>query len=311
MKRKYWFLIGLAVVVAAALLFIFRINGDRVTVMRMIDFEQAESNSQYVWKDRGAIRTFEYAFRFGKKQEGKVDIAAPPYSVYLGKQRYWLWISEKNEPGNFMKPEDSGTLYRLSSKSTNKIQQLLKQAYPHFGTEMPGGNRDERSINLDAAMLEDGMQPDVPSMSPSPSPGEFASPAIVESPTLAPVPSSPADGTYTPAYLDSSAFAGDEQALIKLINLRIKVIHERDWENYSQLFTESRRKAYEDVESYTGYTVTSIRLDGDISIKEQRSLYEAVARVVAARDNGDESTTVYVFQKGKEDGAEWRIADVD
>jgi hypothetical protein len=139
------------IVLVAFVLFVFRIGGDRVTVMRMIDFEQAEPNSRYVWKDRGSIRTFEYAFRFGKKQEGKVDIAVPPYSVDLGKQRYWLWILDKHEPGNFMKPEDSGTIYRLSLKSTSKIQELLKQAYPHFGTEMPGGNRDELSITLSLA----------------------------------------------------------------------------------------------------------------------------------------------------------------
>ncbi|WP_169083788.1 hypothetical protein [Paenibacillus sp. PL91] len=49
----------------------------------------------------------------------------------------------------------------------------------------------------------------------------------------------------------------------------------------------------------------------DISIKEQRSLFEAVVQVEDAKNNGDAGRTMYVFQKGKENGAEWRIADVD
>jgi hypothetical protein len=275
LKRSHIIIIGLLIIVAAALLFVFRVSEDRVTVMRMVDFEQAEPSSSFVWKDQKSIKTFEYAFRFGKKLDGKVDIAAPPFSVDLGGQRYWLWISNESEQANFMKPDDSGTLYRLSLASTKKIQVLLDQAYPGFASG------ELNSIGAESPMPE----PVVPS------------PSNEEANTL--------------ANLDSSAFMDEEQPLIELINQRITAIHEGDWESFKELHTESKRKEYEDVTDFTGYTITSIQVEGDISIQEQRSLFQAVVQVTDARDGGGESRSTYVFHKGKEEGAQWRIADVD
>ncbi|MDQ8733239.1 hypothetical protein [Paenibacillus sp. LHD-38] len=40
-------------------------------------------------------------------------------------------------------------------------------------------------------------------------------------------------------------------------------------------------------------------------------MVEAVVEVTEARDNGEGSRSLYVFQKGKEQDAEWCIADVD
>ncbi|OMF28070.1 hypothetical protein BK133_18810 [Paenibacillus sp. FSL H8-0548] len=220
MKRSYMMVIGFLVLAAAVLLFLFRVSEGQVTVQRMIDFEQVEPTSQVVWKDRSSVSAFEYAFRFGKKLEGKVDIAHPPEEL------------------------------------------------------------------------------------PSP---------FIESPTPIPVPSSslPSAEAYTPAYLDSASFSSEEQPLIALINLRIKAVHEGDWEQFVSLYTEFKRKEYEASGSFNGMTTTSIKVDGDISIKEQKSLFEAVVWVKESRNNGEGSAGMYVFHKGKQQGDEWRIADVD
>ncbi|MGG1637314.1 hypothetical protein [Paenibacillus sp. NRS-1760] len=294
MKRGYIILIGVVVVAAAILMFLFRVNENQVTVQRMLDFEQAEPTSQVVWEDRESIRAFEYAFRFGKQMKGKVDIAAPPYSVILGDSRYLLWISKSSEHGNFMKPGDTGTLYRLGKSSTKKIWTLLEDAYSVSGSGKEGA--DEQV---------DGEQQNTQSMSPLP---------IIESPTPIPIQSSesPNNEVLEPAYLESSAFTEEEKPLIELINLRIKYIHEKKWDDFLNLYTDSSRKSREGSSGITGFTITSIKVEQPIAIKEQKSLFEAVVQVSEIRNNEDSSgSSVYVFHKSKEKGAEWRIADVD
>lgn len=294
LKRGYIILIGVVVVAAAILMFLFRVNENQVTVQRMLDFEQAEPTSQVVWEDRESIRAFEYAFRFGKQMKGKVDIAAPPYSVILGDSRYLLWISKSSEHGNFMKPGDTGTLYRLGKSSTKKIWTLLEDAYSVSGSGKEGA--DEQV---------DGEQQNTQSMSPLP---------IIESPTPIPIQSSesPNNEVLEPAYLESSAFTEEEKPLIELINLRIKYIHEKKWDDFLNLYTDSSRKSREGSSGITGFTITSIKVEQPIAIKEQKSLFEAVVQVSEIRNNEDSSgSSVYVFHKSKEKGAEWRIADVD
>lgn len=294
LKRGYIILVGVVVVAAAILMFLFRVNENQVTVQRMLDFEQAEPTSQVVWEDRESIRAFEYAFRFGKQMKGKVDIAAPPYSVILGDSRYLLWISESSEHGNFMKPGDTGTLYRLGKSSTKKIWTLLEDAYSVSGSSKEGADE-----------LVEGEQQITQSMSPSP---------IIESPTPIPMQSSesPNNEALEPAYLESSAFTEEEKPLIELINLRIKYMHEKKWDDFLSLYTESARKSREDSSGITGFTITSIKVEQPIAIKEQKSLFEAVVQVSEIRNNEDSGgSSVYVFRKSKEKGAEWRIADVD
>ncbi|WP_054023486.1 hypothetical protein [Bacillus sp. FJAT-28004] len=302
MKRGYIIVIGVVVVVAALFMFLFRVNEDQVIVERMLSFDQAEPSSQVVWKDRESIRAFEYAFRFGKRQPGKVDIDFPPYTVTLGEQRYFLYISEQYELGNFMKPGDTGTLYRIGKSSTEKIKALLKQAYSVSGSVT--GGADERDV-VDVSNNKDGEKPIPPSMSPSPIASEQETSSVEPS-------QSPNNQAYKPAYLDSSQFSDEEKPLIELINFRIKYMHEENWDGFLSLYTESVRKERENSGSFTGFTITSIKVEQPISIKEQKSLFEAVVQVIAARDNEDGgSMSMYVFHKSKKKGAEWRIADVD
>ncbi|MEV5027641.1 hypothetical protein [Paenibacillus sp. LPE1-1-1.1] len=134
-----------------------------------------------------------------------------------------------------------------------------------------------------------------------------------ESPAPIPVlPSAEPDALqFTPAYLDSKLYSEAERPLIELINLRVKYMHEGNRDKLLELYTDFARKARESTGSFNGFTVTSIKAEGEIAIKEQKALFEAVVEVTEAKDNGEGSRSLYVFQKGKEQDAEWRIADVD
>lgn len=267
-------------------MFLLRVIVDEVTVQRMITFQEAEPNSQVVWKDGETIRAFEYAFRFGKKQPGIVDVAFPPYAVTLGNRQYFLWVSDEYEVGTYMKQGDTGTLYHLQKSSSAKLQSILAQAYSVSGNASAAEGEAER--NMDLSFLEGRELHDLPNESPSPT-GEG----------------------YAPAYLDSHLYTDDERLLVELINLRIGFMHESNRDELMNLYTDSAREARQGAGSFNGFTVTSIRVDGEISINEQKGLFEATVRTIQSRDGGDPSSTLYVFHRGKEQGAVWRIADVD
>ncbi|NIK78485.1 hypothetical protein FHS15_003623 [Paenibacillus castaneae] len=277
MKRGV--IIGLVVVavLAAVLLFLFRMSEERVVVQRMIDFENEEPNSEMEWTDRDSVKTFVYGVRFAKKEQGIVDISAPPYSFKLGENRYLLWISPQFKRVQFAKSEHSGTLYTMRQATAERLKKLLSQADERYGVIDQGAATD------DAA---DSASTPLPSMEESEPP--------------------------VPAFLDTEDFSEAERPLIELINLRIKYIAEGEGEKLLELYTESARASRSSSGPISSFTITSIEIDGAISIKEQSSLFEAVVHVIEERNNeAGGSSTLYVFQKGKNTTSEWRIADVD
>ncbi|RCW41951.1 hypothetical protein [Paenibacillus prosopidis] len=277
MKKGFIVGIGVIAVLAALSLFLFRVSEDKVVVQRMVDFETAELNSQMEWTDRDAVRSFEYAVRFAKREPGTVDIAAPPYSFTLGDNSYLLWISPDYELGQFMKAGQTGTLYTVRQSLAEKLKKLLSQADSRFGKA--------------AGTLDSEVEG-----SPAPSDEAF---------------SSPDERSAAPAYLDESKFSVEERPLIHLINLRIKYLFEEDQESFIALYTESAPIDRTLAEDFPRFKITSVEVDGGIVINEQRSLFEAVVQVKESKDFGEPSSSVYVFQKGKDEDAEWLIADVD
>lgn len=252
------------------------------------------------WTDRDAVRSFEYAVRFAKKEPGTVDIAAPPYSLTLGDNSYLLWISPQYELGQFVKAGKTGVLYTMRQSLTEKLKKLLSQADSQFGKA--------------AGTTDSGVE-----RSPAPSDGALPSPNIV-SPTPEPVPPTPTPSptptpeelSVGPAYLDESKFSGEERPLIHLINLRMKYLFEEDQESYIALYTEGAPIDRTLTKDFPRFKITSSAVDGEISIKEQRSLFEAVVRVIETRDSREEAgSSQYVFHKGKDKEDEWLIADVD
>ncbi|MGM0881940.1 MAG: hypothetical protein ACQEXQ_13005 [Bacillota bacterium] len=276
---KKGLIVGVSVIAVLAVftLFLFRVSEDKVIVKRMIDFETAELNSQMEWTDRDAVRSFEYAVRFAKKEPGMVDIAAPPYSFMLGDNNYLLWISPDDKLGQFMKAGQTGTLYTMRQSLAEKLKKLLSQADSQFGKA--AGTKDSE-------------------VEGTPAPSDEALP-------------SPEERSAAPAYLDESKFSGEERPLIHLINLRMKYLFEEDQESYIALYTETAPIDRTLAEDFPRFKITSVEVDGGIVINEQRSLFEAVVPVKESKDFGDASSSVYVFQKGKDKDTEWLIADVD
>ncbi|MBD2868119.1 hypothetical protein [Paenibacillus arenilitoris] len=135
MKRALLVVAACAAAAAALLLFVFRVNYDAVVAERMIDFERAEPNSRMEWKDKEAVRAFEYAFRFASKEPGTVDIGAPPYAVTLGDSRYLLYLSPDYGKVQFMKPGNTGTLYTVRPSSADELKQLVSEADKRYGEQ--------------------------------------------------------------------------------------------------------------------------------------------------------------------------------
>lgn len=294
MKRGLVFGIGVFLALALLSLYVFRVSENRVIVQRMIDFTTAEPNSDMEWTDRGSIGTFEYAVRFAKKERGMVDIAAPPYSFTLGDSHYLLWIAPQYELAQFMKADKTGILYTVSPSLTEKLKALLSQADERFGDAQAGfigGNGGEEGT---------GKAPD----EPVPPGGVIAAP-------IGKSPSSTAVVDQESVYLEESNYSVEQQPLIHLINLRVKYMHDRDQKSYLALYAESAPIDRTLSADFPYFTIYSNEIDGEISIQEQKSLFQGVIRVLETRSDGNNGSKTYVFHKGKEADSDWLIADVD
>lgn len=111
----------------------------------------------------------------------------------------------------------------------------------------------------------------------------------------------------TPMYIDEGLYTGDELEMIKLINLRMKYLWEVDENNYMSLFHKDSP-----INAIPLFKIESTKLRSEISIREQKNVYQAVVSVTELRyDSEDENNPTYVFQKDKKEGAEWLIRDID
>ncbi|MGR6542682.1 hypothetical protein [Paenibacillus tundrae] len=111
-----------------------------------------------------------------------------------------------------------------------------------------------------------------------------------------------------PVYLDETNYSGDELEIIQLINARIRYLWEEDEQQYLQLFQENSS-----ISSMPSYKIKTAKLSGDLTIREQRTLYEGVIFLEEVRDDTRESRSMYVFTKIKDEGdsARWKFADID
>ncbi|MCM3173034.1 hypothetical protein [Paenibacillus sp. MER 99-2] len=111
-----------------------------------------------------------------------------------------------------------------------------------------------------------------------------------------------------PVYLDETNYSGDELEIIQLINARIRYLWEEDEQQYLQLFQEQSG-----VSSIPSYKIKNVMFTSDLTIKEQRTLYEGLVFLEEVRDDGRESLSMYVFTKIKDEGdsARWKFAGID
>ncbi|MCK6074595.1 hypothetical protein [Paenibacillus silvae] len=121
--------------------------------------------------------------------------------------------------------------------------------------------------------------------------------------------SSAQDEDVPPQYVDESKYSGDELAIVKLMNARMRYLYEQDEEGYMSLFT-----AEAPFTGKPGYKIRNIFSMSEITITEQRNIYQATVKVTELRQADEmEYNQMMVFWKKKADGdaAQWKIADID
>lgn len=110
----------------------------------------------------------------------------------------------------------------------------------------------------------------------------------------------------SPRYIEESDYSGDEQAIVRLINQRIKYSFEQNETEYMKLFHE-----FSPISGLQKYRLHTVKLLEDIHIQEQNYSHVAVVRTEDAFLTGESFNNQYVFIKWKKPGADWKIADID
>ncbi|ETT38097.1 hypothetical protein C161_08233 [Paenibacillus sp. FSL R5-192] len=111
-----------------------------------------------------------------------------------------------------------------------------------------------------------------------------------------------------PEYLDETNYTGDKLEIVKLMNARMRYLYEEDEKRYMNLFDPKSP-----ISGMGRYKVLKVNPMSDITIQEQRKLFQAVVTVNELKENNEEYINTMVFWKKKEDGdnAQWVIADID
>lgn len=111
-----------------------------------------------------------------------------------------------------------------------------------------------------------------------------------------------------PEYLDETNYTGDKLEIVKLMNARMRYLYEKDEKAYMSLIDPESP-----ISGMGRYKVLKVTTMSDITIQEQRKLYQALVIVNELNENDEEYSNTMVFWKKKEDGhnAQWVIADID
>ncbi|MFS0870307.1 hypothetical protein AB3N00_10185 [Paenibacillus xylanilyticus] len=116
------------------------------------------------------------------------------------------------------------------------------------------------------------------------------------------------DEDIPPVYIDETNYTGDELEIVKLMNTRLRYLWEEDEKGYMSLIDPQSP-----VSGMSRTKVRKVISMSDITIQEQKKLYQGVVEVTELKENDVESSSIMVFWKKKVDGdsAQWIIADID
>lgn len=117
------------------------------------------------------------------------------------------------------------------------------------------------------------------------------------------------DEDAPPEYNNERIYAGDELEIVKQMNARMRYLYEQDEAGYMSLFAPEAP-----VTGMPEYKVRKIISMSDITITEQKKIYQATVRVAELKEGDDsEYNSMMVFRKKKTDGdaVQWFIADID
>ncbi|MGM0846475.1 MAG: hypothetical protein ACQEUT_15980 [Bacillota bacterium] len=91
---------------------------EKITIYKM-----EEASLKLVFQEPDTIEMITEAINKAEKQSGIVNMADPQFKIVLGKEKYFLWISEKS--GTIMNAEDTHTIYSLPQHSIKQVNELL------------------------------------------------------------------------------------------------------------------------------------------------------------------------------------------
>ncbi len=100
---------------------------EKATIYEMKSFSEVNEKLLIVITDSEEINSIEEAVNNAEKEPGIVDMADPEFKIEFGKKTYFLWISE--ESGTIMNTEDTHTIYSLSEKSINLVNDIIKSKF--------------------------------------------------------------------------------------------------------------------------------------------------------------------------------------
>lgn len=116
-----------------------------VVVSRSKNFGQINAAPLGTFTDAPSVKAFAKAIRSADKIEGMLDIRKPDFDVVLSaadneSAGYHLWIDPGTGGGMVTTVEDSGTGYRLSQQSADKLRELIYRLY--YGSDQAENNGD-------------------------------------------------------------------------------------------------------------------------------------------------------------------------
>ncbi|NKI21683.1 permease [Paenibacillus dendritiformis] len=71
------------------------------------------------------LRTIDEAISSARPIEGVAKVAQPHFRIHYNNTNYYVWLSKDEQYGAFMNADQSHTLYSLSDRSINELQELF------------------------------------------------------------------------------------------------------------------------------------------------------------------------------------------
>lgn len=97
---------------------------DEIYLFEMESFSVVKEESLIILDEQTEINHLRNAIDSAKKKQGIADMADPEYKIEIGKNTYYLWISE--DSGTIMNLENTYTIYSLTKYSAKRVDKIIR-----------------------------------------------------------------------------------------------------------------------------------------------------------------------------------------
>lgn len=97
---------------------------DEIYLFEMESFSVVKEESLIILDEQTEINQLRNAIDSAKKKQGIADMADPEYKIEIGKNTYYLWISE--DSGTIMNLENTYTIYSLTKYSAKRVDKIIR-----------------------------------------------------------------------------------------------------------------------------------------------------------------------------------------